>query len=65
MEKKKYRHYKGGIYELICIAKHTETEEKLVVYKNEKGEEFARPYDMFFEEVEHEGKMVPRFMEIN
>ncbi|MED3716048.1 DUF1653 domain-containing protein [Geobacillus thermodenitrificans] len=65
MEKKKYRHYKGGIYELICIAKHTETEEKLVVYKNEKGEKFARPYDMFFEEVEHEGKMVPRFMEIN
>ncbi|MBO8176973.1 MAG: DUF1653 domain-containing protein [Bacillus sp. (in: Bacteria)] len=65
MEKKKYRHYKGDIYELICIAKHTETEEKLVVYKNEKGEEFARPYDMFFEEVEHEGKMVPRFMEIN
>jgi hypothetical protein len=65
VEKKKYRHYKGGIYELICIAKHTETEEKLVVYKNEKDEEFARPYDMFFEEVEHEGKMVPRFMEIN
>ncbi|MDE3840752.1 hypothetical protein C0966_15855 [Bacillus methanolicus] len=58
---KKYRHFKGNIYEFICIAIHSETGEKLVIYKDDKGKIFARPYEMFFDEVEHEGKLVPRF----
>ncbi|WP_199805125.1 DUF1653 domain-containing protein [Fictibacillus sp. FJAT-27399] len=61
---KKYRHYKGAMYEFVCIAIHSETDEKLVVYKNEEGTSFARPYDMFFEEVEVEGKTIPRFQEV-
>jgi hypothetical protein len=61
---KKYRHYKGTIYELVCIAIHSETDEKLVVYKNEEGETFARPYDMFFENVAVDGKSLPRFEEV-
>ena len=61
---KKYRHYKGAVYEFLCVATHSETDEKLVVYKNEQGEIYARPYEMFFEKVECEGKMVSRFEEI-
>jgi hypothetical protein len=61
---KKYRHYKGGEYELMCVATHSETDEKLVIYKNNKGEIFARPFDMFFEQIEYQGSIVPRFREI-
>jgi len=61
----KYQHYKGGIYTLLSTSVyHTETNERLAVYENSKGEVFARPYDMFFEEVEVDGAMVPRFREI-
>lgn len=61
---KKYRHFKGNVYEYIGTAIHSETEEKLVIYKNDKGILFARPYEMFFELVEKEGKKMPRFEEI-
>lgn len=59
----RYRHYKGGEYEVIGIAQHSETLEKLVVYKplyNDSGL-WVRPLGMFLEEVEWEGKRVPRF----
>jgi len=43
---KKYRHFKGDIMEIIAIAKHTETQEELVIYKH--GENiWARPVSMF------------------
>jgi len=61
---KVYRHYKGGIYTVIGIATHSETEEQLVVYKNEEGRLFVRPHDMFFETIEIDGKLVKRFEEI-
>ena len=61
----KYQHYKGGIYTLVDPSVlHTETGEFLVVYQNSKGATFARPRDMFFDEVEVDGVMVPRFKEI-
>ncbi|MDX8288824.1 DUF1653 domain-containing protein [Metabacillus indicus] len=60
----KYKHYKGTIYELICIATHSENDEKLVIYQSEEGKAFARPYDMFFEKIEINGKSIPRFEEI-
>jgi len=61
----KYQHYKGGIYTLLSTSVyHTETNERLAVYENSKREVFARPYDMFFGEVEVDGAMVPRFREI-
>jgi len=59
----KYRHYKGPLYEVIDVAKHSETEEELVVYRTLYGEFslWVRPLDMFTEEIEYEGKMVKRF----
>ncbi len=46
----KYRHYKGGLYEVICLAKHTETDKPLVIYKSISfGSYHARPLEMWFE----------------
>ncbi len=63
---KRYRHYKGNEYEVIYIAKHTETEEELVIYRaiSDPNKIWARPRAMFEEEVEIEGKMMPRFTPI-
>ena len=57
-----YKHYKGNEYRLIGVAKHSETGEELVIYKTLDGEQiWARPLKMFTEEVEVEGKKIPRF----
>lgn len=62
----KYRHYKGNEYEVIGVAKHTETLEDLVVYRALYGEGglWVRPLAMFLEDVLVEGGKVPRFMYI-
>ncbi|QHI98238.1 DUF1653 domain-containing protein [Xylophilus rhododendri] len=59
----RFRHYKGGEYEVICIARHSETEEALVVYRQlDKDTGFwVRPHAMFFEMIFHQGVMQPRF----
>lgn len=61
----KYKHYKGNQYEVIGIAKHSETLEEIVVYKalyQAEGENlWLRPLAMFIENVTIEGKEVPRF----
>lgn len=59
----KYRHYKGNEYEVIGIAKHSETLEELVVYRAlyGDGQIWVRPLNNFVEEVEVEGKNVARF----
>ncbi len=58
-----YRHFKGGEYEVIGFATHSETGEKLVIYRNihNMSEVWARPYSMFLETVETEGGRVQRF----
>lgn len=58
-----YRHYKGNNYQVIGVAKHSETLENLVVYQALYGEQglWVRPLEMFLEKVEAEGKLVPRF----
>ena len=58
-----YEHYKGNRYELLYIANHSETLEKMVVYKAlyGDGEVWVRPASMWDEEVMVNGKPVPRF----
>lgn len=59
----RYRHYKGGEYEVIGVARHSESLEPLVVYRplyNGTGL-WARPYAMFFGSVEVDGELRPRF----
>ena len=52
---KKYRHFKGNIVEVTCIAKDSETLEELVVYHHINTEEYwVRPKTMFASEVDHE-----------
>ncbi|QDT46954.1 DUF1653 domain-containing protein [Symmachiella dynata] len=59
----RYRHYKGNDYIVIGVAKHSETEEELVVYRQDYGEHglWVRPKAMFLETVEVAGKQVARF----
>jgi len=57
----KYKHYKGNQYEVLGVAKHSETLEELVIYKNSEGDFWARPLKMFLEEADFGGKKVKRF----
>lgn len=59
----RYRHYKGNDYRVIGVARHSETEEALVVYRCLYGDEslWVRPLEMFRETVEIDGSKVPRF----
>jgi hypothetical protein len=59
----RYRHYKGGEYEVIGVARHSETQEPLVVYRplyDDSGW-WVRPHAMFFETVQVDGVTRPRF----
>jgi hypothetical protein len=60
-----YRHYKGALYLMLGVAKHSETDEKFVAYVPlgvQKGPRITvRPYGMFFETVEINGEQKPRF----
>ena len=59
----KYRHYKGKEYAVLALAKHSETGEKMVVYKQlyDDGAIWVRPAAMFTENVDCSGRQVPRF----
>ncbi len=58
-----YQHYKGNLYQVIGIAKHSETLDPMVVYCAQTDEHniWVRPYEMFKEIVEVDGEKVPRF----
>jgi hypothetical protein len=59
----RYRHYKGKEYTVIGVARHSETEEDMVVYRQEYGDQslWVRPKAMFMEMVEVNGQSLPRF----
>ena len=63
MKPGRYRHYKGDFYTVIGVARHSETEEELVVYRPEYGERglWVRPLAMFSEHVKVGDEQVPRF----
>lgn len=61
-----YRHYKGKYYYVLAIATHSESLEKLVVYvplyESKTSSVWVRPLSMFTEQVQLDGKTVPRFV---
>jgi len=58
----KYQHYKGSHVNVLCVARHSETLEELVVYQHlDDSSIWVRPLKMFLENVEVDGKLVPRF----
>jgi hypothetical protein len=61
-----YRHYKGGLYEVIDTARHSETLEPMTVYRALYGAHglWVRPAAMFSEEVLIDGVMQPRFVKV-
>lgn len=58
-----YRHYKGNLYQVLHTARHSETNEWLVVYRALYGDYgvWVRPLAMFCESMEIDGKTLPRF----
>ena len=63
MKKGRYRHYKGNFYQVIDVARHSETLEELVVYRPLYGEQdlWVRPLTMFNESIEVDGQAQSRF----
>ena len=59
----KYKHFKGKEYQVLGLARHSETLEEMVVYKKlyDDYSMYVRPFAMFTEEVEIDNKKVPRF----
>lgn len=59
----KYKHYKGNFYEVLGVARHSETDEEMVVYKclYDNQTLWVRPLPMFHEEVLVDGEMKKRF----
>jgi hypothetical protein len=59
----RYRHYKGPEYELLGVARHSETEEEFVVYRARYGDHglWVRPMALFLETVIVDGRTCPRF----
>ncbi|MBM7505241.1 DUF1653 domain-containing protein [Agromyces aurantiacus] len=62
-----YEHYKGRRYEVLTTARHSETEEWFVVYRQQYGDgsTWVRPLEMFDETVEVDGRTMPRFRRVD
>ena len=62
----KYRHFKGGEYEVLGVVRHSETEEMMVLYRALYGEKglWVRPLKMWNEVIERDGLCQPRFVYI-
>jgi hypothetical protein len=57
----RYRHYKGGLYELVCMATLESDLSSMVIYRAADGSIWARPQAVFFEMIDVGGRSVPRF----
>ena len=62
----RYRHYKGNVYSVVGVARHSETLEEVVVYRQEYGDHglWVRPKEMFIETLTVNGQNVPRFQHL-
>ena len=70
VEPGEYEHFKGKRYQVFGVGTHSETHEYFVVYKplyavpGRQPDFWVRPYDMFTETVERDGKVIPRFKKV-
>lgn len=66
-----YKHFKGNLYQVVAVGKHSETGEEMVVYKglydspHGYGAVWIRPVAMFLETIERDGKVMRRFAPIS
>jgi len=60
-----YRHYKGGLYELVCEATLEADLTPMIIYRAHDGSIWARPKSVFFELIEVDGLLVPRFAPVS
>ena len=62
----KYQHFKGNFYQVLHVAKHSETEEQYVVYQPLYGDRdiWIRSLEMFSEQIERDGKTFHRFQKV-
>ena len=65
-----YKHFKGGVYEVLGLGHHSETMEEMVIYRHDSQEYgkdslWARPASMWFEHIERDGYSGPRFVYID
>ena len=67
IEPGRYQHFKGNFYQVLHVAKHSETQELLVVYQPEYGDKgiWVRPLTMFDETLERDGKSFKRFSKVD
>ncbi len=63
----RYRHYKGGEYEVVGVARHSESDEQLVVYRclYDNNSLWVRPLSMFVEKIMIDGRELSRFVRID
>ena len=67
MKTGRYRHYKGRDYIVLGVARHSETQEEMVVYQQDYGDRglWVRPLAMFLETVPVDGQAIPRFQYVD
>ncbi len=61
----KYRHYKGGLYQLVCVATLESDLSEMIVYTAADGSFWTRPASVFFEIIDVDGQQVQRFVPID
>ena len=61
----RFRHYKGGMYDLVCEATLESDGTPMIVYRAADGSTWCRPKDVFYELVEVDGEKIPRFAPVN
>jgi hypothetical protein len=61
----RYRHYKGGVYDLVCEAELEADHTPVIVYRGQDGRTWVRPKAAFFETVEVDGARVARFVPLD
>lgn len=61
----RYRHYKGGVYDLVCEAELEADHTPVIVYRGQDGRTWVRPKAVFFELVDAGGAQLPRFVPID